>query len=126
MRRFFGTLIKDSESSSRAPISKESFKEKMSETKVVPEFSLKRNHSEDTTPEKKIKLDRPELLLGSSGLPTPKLNLDDRTPQKDCIDNTPARESTRKNRKLKEKDLNSKTQPKKVLLFQEEIPSDDE
>ena len=30
-----------------------------SEIKVVPEFTLKRNHSEDTTPEKKIKLDRP-------------------------------------------------------------------
>ena len=66
------------------------------------------------------------MLLGSSGLPTPKLNLDDRTPQKDCVDNTPARQSTRKNRKLKEKDLNFKVQSKKVLLFQEEIQSDEE
>merc|ERR1712168_390183 len=95
---------------------------KMSELKISPEFSLKRNHSDDTTPEKKIKLDRPELMIGSSGLPTPKLSLDDRTPQKDCVDKTPARESTRKNRKLKEKDLNLKNQSKKILLFQEEIP----
>merc|ERR1711917_23492 len=115
-----------SESSSRAPISKESFREKMSETKVVPEFSLKRNHSEDTTPEKKIKLDRPELLLGSSGLPTPKLNLDDRTPQKDCIDNTPARESTKKKSKIEGKRFELQNSTKKVLLFQEDIPSDDE
>merc|ERR1712183_810818 len=86
----------------------------MSELKIGTDFTLKRNHSEDKTPEKKIKLDGPALMLGSSGLPTPKLNLNDPTPPKDCVDNSPARESTRKNRKLKEKDLNSKTQSKKV------------